>query len=100
MAQAIALEQQQLPEDCLVFKHSTQCPVSKHAANAVRAADLPLPLYWVNVIEQRPLSTWIAEHFGVIHESPQLLLIRGGKVQQSWSHFAIEKVLEEGGIRV
>lgn len=96
MAQPIALQDEELPDNCLVFKHSTRCNVSETAAEAVRAATFTLPLYWVNVIEQRALSDWIERFYGVRHESPQLLLIKNGRVDSSWTHFAIPKVLSTG----
>ncbi len=89
MNNIIELQVEQLPENCYVFKHSTACPVSHAAAARVREASFSLPLYWVNVIEQRSLSNWIAEHYQVEHQSPQLLLIEDGKASDSWSHGGI-----------
>ena len=78
-----------LPADCYVYKHSTACPVSSHTGRFIREVELDLPVYWVNVIEQRPLSNWIAQHYEVRHESPQLLRIRAGQAVKSWSHYDI-----------
>jgi bacillithiol system protein YtxJ len=89
VAQIVELSQKSLPDDCYVYKHSTRCPVSASAAGVVRAHTFDLPLYWVNVIEQRDLSNWVAAAYSVAHESPQLLEIRGGKVKKSLSHFEI-----------
>ena len=50
-----------------------------------------LPIYWINVREQRELSNWVAETYGVMHQSPQLLLIRGGKVEKVWSHYEVSR---------
>ena len=86
MSTIIPLEKKELPEDCFVFKHSTTCPVSARAANEVRNAEANAQVFWVNVIEQRPISNWIEERFAVKHESPQLLQIRQGEVVESWSH--------------
>ena len=80
-----------LPQDCLVFKHSTTCPVSASAAREVRALETDLPVYWINVREQRDLSNWVAAHYGVTHESPQLILIRAGKAQKVWSHSEVSR---------
>lgn len=81
-----ALTSEQLPADCYVFKHSTRCPVSSAASEAVERHRWDLPLYWINVIEQRVLSNWVGIHFGIPHESPQLLLIRAGQVVQVVNH--------------
>lgn len=83
------LEEQNLPVDCYVFKHSTQCPISAAAAEVVRGAELEMPLYWINVIEQRPLSNWVAEEYDTVHASPQLLKIKAGKVDKAWTHHKI-----------
>ena len=91
MSTIITLQEESLPDACWVFKHSTACPVSARAADEVQAMDSDLPVYWVNVREQRSLSNWIAARYGVRHESPQLILLRDGAVQKTWSHFEISR---------
>lgn len=91
MGNSIPLNQKNLPEDCFVFKHSTRCPVSTHASKQVQATSFPLPLYWINVIEQRDLSNWIAEQYKIKHESPQLIRLQGGKVLKVWNHSEIKQ---------
>lgn len=86
MSSIIPLETESLPSDCYVYKHSTQCPISGAAADVVKAHNFELPVYWVNVIEQRPISNWVAEHLDVIHHSPQLILIKDGKVIKNITH--------------
>jgi len=87
----IELSKKELPETCYVFKHSTRCPISSAAAEVVRTshAKLSHPLFWINVVEQRDLSDWVAEKYNAEHESPQLLLIENGKVTRNWTHQAI-----------
>jgi bacillithiol system protein YtxJ len=87
----ISLESKSLPADCLVYKHSTTCPVSTTTGQEVRAMKTDLPIYWINVREQRELSNWVAQIYNVVHESPQLLLIRGGKVEKVWSHYEVSR---------
>ena len=89
MDNIIPLQTPELAADCYVYKHSTACPISAAAADVVRGYSFDRPLYWVNVIEQRPLSNWVADAYGVRHQSPQLLKISGGHVEEHWSHFAI-----------
>src|SRR5262249_13954510 len=76
----------------LIFKHSTQCPISSQAyeeftdfAEGVKN----LVCGSVLVIENRKLSNAIAERFGVRHESPQALLIKDGRVIWHASHWSI-----------
>lgn len=95
----VPLVNHQLPDDCFVFKHSTQCPISAAAAAEVKAAPWNEAVYWINVIEQRQLSNWVEERYATRHESPQLLKIRSGKVVAVWNHGEVrrEKFLESNG---
>lgn len=95
MSSIIPLNEKTLPAECLVYKHSTTCGVSARAAREVEALQTGLPIYWVNVREQRDLSNWIAEAYNVTHESPQLILISGGKQARVWSHFQVNRELVE-----
>jgi bacillithiol system protein YtxJ len=76
----------------LIFKHSTQCPISTQAyeefAEFVENAN-DLVCGTVLVIENRRLSNAIAERFGVRHESPQAILIKDGQATWHASHWSI-----------
>jgi len=85
------LEKENLPQAFYIFKHSTTCPTSANAAREIERAATSLPVFQVNVREQRDLSGWVAETYGIEHESPQLLLIRGGKVEKVWNHYEISR---------
>lgn len=78
-----------LPSDCYVYKHSTACPVSAAAAQVVESTDFDLPVFRVDVIEQRKLSDQVAKRYGVRHESPQLLKVEGGAATTVLSHHQI-----------
>jgi bacillithiol system protein YtxJ len=45
--------------------------------------------YYLDLIAYRALSDQIAKDFGVAHESPQILVIREGKVVYHESHYGI-----------
>jgi len=85
------MKEKALPADCLVYKHSTTCGISATAAKEVRAMETELPIYWINVREQRDLSNWVAETYDVTHESPQLILVRNGKPEKVWSHYEVNR---------
>ena len=91
MGEIINLNDKFLPESCFVYKHSTACGISRIASEVVRKSDLPLSLYWINVIEQRSLSRWVANTYRVTHESPQLLYIQEGQVRKVWNHYDIKR---------
>lgn len=78
----------------LVFKHSLICPTSATAFaeyEAFRAAHPGVPTAWIDVIGERTWSRHVADRTGVVHQSPQALLVRGGKVAWHASHGAITR---------
>ena len=85
----VPLATQNLPDNCFVFKHSTRCPISTAAADVVRRFDWPEKVCWINVVEQRELSDWVAAALGVKHESPQLIRVRDGAAAGVLTHGAI-----------
>jgi bacillithiol system protein YtxJ len=73
----------------VVFKHSPACGASFRALEqiAVFAKEYPdVPVVVVDVIGQRELSESIAGRFGVRHESPQAIVVHGGRAVWSASH--------------
>ncbi|MCB0358247.1 MAG: DUF2847 family protein [Bdellovibrionales bacterium] len=91
MPTIIELTEKEVPESCYIFKHSTRCPISAAAAEEVRSAVSNDDVYWINVVEQRPLSDWVETAFGVQHESPQLLRVVDGAVRDVWNHGAVRR---------
>jgi bacillithiol system protein YtxJ len=91
MSAVVSLTEKSLPATCYVFKHSTTCGISARAAMEIEMLESDIPVYWVNVREQRELSNWVAAQYGVRHESPQLILLRNGTVQKVWNHGAIRR---------
>ncbi|MBB6671120.1 bacillithiol system redox-active protein YtxJ [Cohnella nanjingensis] len=78
----------------LLFKHSTQCPISAGAHEELQhymadATAAPMDFAIVHVIEERPVSNAIAETLGVQHKSPQAILVQDGKPQWDESHWRI-----------
>ncbi|MBI1315926.1 bacillithiol system redox-active protein YtxJ [bacterium] len=79
----------------LLLKHSTQCPISARALrqlNSVAPALEDVECWALDLLRHRDWSNWIAEHSGVVHESPQLLYLHNGICRSSLSHFEIETV--------
>ena len=78
----------------LVFKHSLTCGTSAQAldelADHLEHADGPHAQYaLVTVQTHRDVSTAISTRVGIRHETPQALLIMGGRVVWSASHFRV-----------
>lgn len=76
----------------VLLKHSTRCPISAAALEQItqlRAQHPGVPVYLVDVNEQRDLSDEVAERLGAAHNSPQaFVLARGVPVWQA-SHYSI-----------
>lgn len=78
-----------------IFKHSLVCPVSTMAHRefesylASRPDDDGVDYTLIEIQNARPVSNAVAERTGVRHESPQALLLHGGKVVWHDSHHGI-----------
>ena len=76
----------------LLFKHSLVCPTSARAFAEYEtfvAAHPDVPTAWIDVIGERPWARHVAAVTGVMHESPQALFVRDGKVVWHASHGGI-----------
>ena len=76
----------------VLYKHSDRCFTCRRSLRQMErlAEERPdVPVYIVDVIGQRALSSRIAESLGVPHESPQAILIQDGRPVWSGSHFAV-----------
>lgn len=76
----------------LFFKNSLTCPIAQAAFeefDAFTKEHDSVAAYYLNVQEARPLSNYIAETYGVKHESPQALLFKGKQVAWNDSHWKI-----------
>jgi bacillithiol system protein YtxJ len=76
----------------LLFKHSTRCSISSLALSrlerSLKVSD-SLPFYLLDLLDYRSLSQHIAERYGVVHQSPQLLIIKDGRCIYDASHSGI-----------
>ncbi|WP_437920580.1 bacillithiol system redox-active protein YtxJ [Sphingobacterium sp. LRF_L2] len=77
-----------------IFKHSTRCSVSSMARRSLEYDFhlLPpdMPIYLLDLIRLRDVSDYIAQHWDVRHESPQLLVLKGDSCLFHASHQDIE----------
>jgi bacillithiol system protein YtxJ len=77
----------------IIFKHSKRCSISRMALkNFENEYDLgeSVAAYFLDLISFREVSNEIASRFNVVHQSPQLLLIVGGKSVYDVSHSSID----------
>jgi bacillithiol system protein YtxJ len=74
----------------VLYKHSPICPTSTIAyeeMRSLRRLHHDVPVYLVDVVHSRPLSRKIAEEVGVVHASPQAIILRSGVPAWHGSHF-------------
>jgi bacillithiol system protein YtxJ len=82
----------------ILFKHSATCGISARAYREMTKLDKPIAL--VTVQNARALSNEIERRFALPHETPQILIVRDGKLAWSASHFritadAVNRAVEE-----
>jgi len=77
----------------VIFKHSTTCGISANAKFRLEGdwADIKgdIDFYYLDLLSYRPVSNLVAEELGVIHQSPQIIVIRDGKAVYNTSHHRI-----------
>jgi bacillithiol system protein YtxJ len=85
----------------VIFKHSTRCSISRMALkqfeNEFNFSDKVTP-YFLDLIAYRDISNGIASRFAVMHQSPQLILIKDGKSVYNVSHSDIDAEALKGKV--
>ncbi|WP_310556581.1 bacillithiol system redox-active protein YtxJ [Flavobacterium sp.] len=80
----------------LIFKHSTRCSISRMALkqfeNEFNFSELITP-YYLDLLNYRDISNQIATKFNVMHQSPQIVLIKNGVCIYSETHENIDAKL-------
>jgi bacillithiol system protein YtxJ len=82
-----------------IFKHSTRCSISRMALKQFENEfDLEgsVTPYFLDLLNHRDISQEIATRFDVYHQSPQLLLIKEGKLIYDASHSDIDALELKG----
>lgn len=78
----------------LIFKHSTRCGISrmvlKQFENEFDLKESEIKPYYLDLLEYRSISNEIASRFGVIHQSPQIILLKNERVIHDASHSEIQ----------
>lgn len=94
MEQLDEIKEESAVQPIIIFKHSTRCSISRMALKtfereyAIDTAEARP--YYLDLIEHRDISNEIASRFGVMHQSPQLIIIVDGKAIYTASHNEID----------
>ncbi|WP_395054016.1 bacillithiol system redox-active protein YtxJ [Flavobacterium sp.] len=78
----------------IIFKDSTTCGISAFAKERLtNGSDLlteTADFNYLDLLNYRSVSNFIAKELNVIHQSPQIIVIKNGKVVFKDSHHSIE----------
>lgn len=87
----VELQSNEKPQ--VLFKHSSRCGISSMVLRRFKRQSHEVingfDFYMLDVISDRALSNAIAERYGIIHESPQLIVLKGGAAVFNDSHHGI-----------
>jgi bacillithiol system protein YtxJ len=72
----------------IVFKHSNACPISARAYREMQKLEDQVNLLEVQAAPD--VSRELATMTGVRHETPQVIVLRGGKAVWNVSHFDVK----------
>ena len=79
-----------------IFKHSTRCGISnvviKRFESSFDASLKNFSIYYLDLLKFREVSDEIAHKFGVIHQSPQLIILKNKEVTAHASHYDINEI--------
>lgn len=77
----------------LLFKHSKSCGISNMVLRGFErkwnGCQVKADFHFLDLLAFRSLSNQISQHWGVIHQSPQLIVLSHGKVITHESHGGI-----------
>lgn len=89
-----AIDNASFERPIVLFKHSTRCSISRFALkqfdDAYHFSDTEMEWYLLDLLNYREVSNAIANRYEVMHQSPQILVIKNGKVVYTASHDAID----------
>lgn len=77
-----------------IFKHSTRCGISRMVINQFeKSYDLEpnqMKLYYLDLLSYRNISDEVGFKFQVMHQSPQLIVVKNGVAVAHASHNSIQ----------
>ncbi|CAM1356285.1 bacillithiol system redox-active protein YtxJ [Tenacibaculum ascidiaceicola] len=83
-------------EPVAIFKHSTRCGISsmviKRFVNSFDEELKDFKVYYLDLLSYRDISNEIGYTFQVLHQSPQLLVVKKGEVISHASHYDIAHI--------
>ncbi len=93
-AQLEIIKRESFSKKVIIFKHSTRCSISRTVLDRLQRnwkeeEMQTIKPYYLDLLSFRDISNKIAEEFGIVHESPQVIVIENGKSVFDTSHLDI-----------
>ncbi|WP_033961928.1 bacillithiol system redox-active protein YtxJ [Psychroserpens jangbogonensis] len=95
VSQLVAIEKHSKTKTQVIFKHSTRCGISSMVMNqfvSMYDLDSNLDLYYLDLLSHRDVSNEVGYKFQVMHQSPQLLIVKNGTTVAHASHGGINEI--------
>jgi len=96
MEQLTEIKQISKSEAVAIFKHSTRCGISRMVIKLFeKRFDEELKdfkVYYLDLLNYREISNEVGYTFQVLHQSPQLLVIKNGEAVNFASHYEINSI--------
>ena len=96
LEQLATIKSESETEFVLIFKHSTRCGISrmviKQFENLFTAEMKKLKVYYLDLLNHPNISDEIGYSFQVVHQSPQLIVVRNGVTVAHSSHNEIIEI--------
>ena len=95
VSQLKEIEERSKTKTQVIFKHSTRCGISSMVMNqfvSMYDVDANLDLYYLDLLSYRDVSNEVGYKFQVMHQSPQVLIIKNGTTVAHASHGAINEM--------
>ncbi len=77
----------------VIFKHSTRCGISSMVKYQLESnwdfSSDDMDFYYLDLFSYRPISNAVADHYQVIHQSPQIIVIKNGQSVFDTSHHMV-----------
>ncbi len=78
----------------LIFKHSTRCGISKMVFRNFESQfnGENFALYYLDLLAYKALSDEVGFRFQVLHQSPQIIILKDGNTIANASHYGINEL--------
>ena len=90
------IEKESFKEPIAIFKHSTRCGISsmviQRFENSFDETLKDFKVYYLDLLNYREVSNEVGYKFQVLHQSPQLLIIKNGEAVAYASHYDIATI--------